>query len=68
MAIEAPKCPKDGNPLTLLYESERFTNGFARVTMYYKCPVCNHRRDVERLEITRENDRINVRRSILSQI
>lgn len=67
MAIEVPKCPKDGNQLVLLYESERYSNGFARVTMYYKCPVCNHRRDVERIEVTRESDRISVKRFILLQ-
>lgn len=60
----AIKCPRDGAMLILLYESEKLANGLTRVTIYYKCPNCNYRKDSERLEITREGSGISIKRTL----
>ncbi|MEM1695073.1 MAG: hypothetical protein QW764_04330 [Desulfurococcaceae archaeon] len=67
MTTEQLKCPKDGNPLVLIYESEKLSNGLTRVTMYYKCSTCNYRRDLERLEIgvLKDNGAISIKRVLL---
>lgn len=56
------KCPKDGNILQLVYESEKLSN-YVKTSIYYKCPVCGLRRDLERLEIQKTDQSINVRRT-----
>lgn len=57
------RCPKDGNVLQLVYESEKLSN-YVKVSIYYKCPVCGFRRDLERLEIQRTDHLINVKRTL----
>lgn len=46
------KCPRDGNVMTLIYESEKIGDS-VKVSIYYKCSSCGFRRDVERLEVRR---------------
>jgi C4-type Zn-finger protein len=46
------KCPKDGNTLVLMQETEKI-GSTAKITIYYKCQVCGYRKDIERLEVTR---------------
>jgi len=66
VATEALKCPRDGNTLMLIYESEKLVNGVTRVAIYYKCSTCSYRRDVERLEISRAGDGISIKRILYS--
>jgi C4-type Zn-finger protein len=65
LSIKELKCPKDGNTLVLVYESERLS-GVVRVSIYYKCQVCGYRRDVEKLEISRDEQGVLIKRALLS--
>ncbi|MEM2024866.1 MAG: hypothetical protein QXW94_01060 [Desulfurococcaceae archaeon] len=46
------KCPRDGNSLTVIYESEKIGD-LVKVSIYYKCSACGYRKDLERLEVKR---------------
>jgi C4-type Zn-finger protein len=59
------KCPKDGNPLVVVYESEKIGDT-TRVSIYYKCQVCGFRRDIERLEISRGEQGLVVKKFLYS--
>ncbi len=60
------KCSKDGSPMIFTYESEKLDKGLARVTLYYKCPVCGSRRDLEELRIERSGENIVITRRAYS--
>jgi len=53
---EAIKCSKDGSPMIFTYESEKLKGELVRVSLYYKCPICGFRKDIEELRIEK-NDR-----------
>lgn len=55
-AMEIGKCPRDANKMLYTFESEKLSNGIARVSLVLKCPVCNYRVVVERLEASRDKD------------
>jgi C4-type Zn-finger protein len=59
------KCPKDGNPLVVVHESEKIGDT-TRVSIYYKCQVCGFRRDIERLEISRGEQGLVVKKFLYS--
>ncbi|WP_448579008.1 hypothetical protein [Thermosphaera sp.] len=54
--MEMGKCPKDANKMLFTLESEKLSNGVVRVSLVLKCPVCNYRVIVERLEASRNKD------------
>lgn len=60
------KCPRDNNVFSLMYESERLDNTI-RIVVYYKCPVCKYRVDLERLELLRGEHGIVVKRTLYPQ-
>jgi hypothetical protein len=60
------KCSKDGNPMTFIYESEKLEKGHVRVILYYKCPVCGSRKDLEELRIERSGENIVITRRVYS--
>lgn len=66
MSSEGLKCPRDGNIMNVMYESEKLGTGVIKVYFYYKCPICNYRQDIERLEIQRADDKILVKRQMIT--
>jgi len=48
------------------YESEKLDKGLVRVTIYYKCPLCGSRRDLEELRIERSGENIVITRRVYS--
>lgn len=56
LVMDPGKCPRDANKMLFTLESEKLSNGVARVSLVLKCPVCNYRVVVERLEASRDKD------------
>uniref|UniRef100_A0A7C2BKD1 Uncharacterized protein n=1 Tax=Thermosphaera aggregans TaxID=54254 RepID=A0A7C2BKD1_9CREN len=56
LTMDMGKCPRDANKMLFTFESEKLSNGVARVSLVLKCPVCNYRVVVERLEASRDKD------------
>ncbi|MEM1701848.1 MAG: hypothetical protein QXP02_03215 [Desulfurococcaceae archaeon] len=65
MSNEGVKCPRDGNVLNIVYESEKLGTGIVKAYLYYKCPVCNYRQDIERLEIQKADDKVLIKRHVI---
>lgn len=61
MSEKTPSCPKDGNALSLVYESEKIGN-LVKVSIYYKCSTCGYRRDLERLEVQRGDQVLTIKK------
>ncbi|MEZ0394394.1 MAG: hypothetical protein ABWK00_05075 [Desulfurococcaceae archaeon] len=55
------RCSKDGSPMYLVLESED-AGGAKKVAVYYRCPVCGNRIEVERMDVKREGDRLLINR------
>jgi hypothetical protein len=67
---EVIKCSKDGSLMVFTYESEKLKGDLVRVSLYYKCPVCGSKRDIEEVRIEKSNQGFIVTRrayTILSQ-
>ncbi len=47
-------------------ESEKLSDGTRRLVMYYRCPVCGYRVEVEQVVIKSGKDSIVVRRLLRS--
>ncbi len=60
----AMTCKRDGKPMYLVEESEKMSDGTRRITLYYKCPVCGYRVEIEQLVINVSNDNIRIKRLI----
>lgn len=59
-------CPRDKSQLYLVLEAEKIDK-LTRATFSYKCPVCGYRLDVERVEISKSNNEIVVKRIFVSE-
>lgn len=57
------KCPKDSSLLEFIYETEK-TSDLVKVSMYYKCPLCGFRKDIEKLELRKAEQGILIKRSL----
>ncbi len=60
----AMTCKRDGKPMYLVEESEKMSDGTRRITLYYKCPVCGYRVELEQLVINVDRGNITVKRFI----
>jgi len=61
------KCSKDGALMVFTYESEKFKGDIARVSLYYRCPVCGSRKDLEELRIERIDEGFVVTRRVFTK-
>ncbi|MEM0031393.1 MAG: hypothetical protein QXS24_06590 [Desulfurococcaceae archaeon] len=61
MSEKVLSCPKDGNALSLVYESEKIGN-VVKISIYYKCPTCGYRKDLEKLEVQRGEQLLAVKK------
>lgn len=58
------KCPRDGNTMVLVLESEKLSDGTVKAYFSYKCVVCGFKQELERVEVARSGDAINIKRTI----
>jgi hypothetical protein len=65
---EGVKCSKDGNVMVFTYESEKLKGDQVRVFLYYKCPVCGSRRDIEETRVERSDRGFIVTRRVYTGI
>jgi hypothetical protein len=57
------KCSRDGSLMVFTYESENLKGDIVRISLYYKCPLCGARREIEEIRIERsEKDFLVTRR------
>ncbi len=59
-------CKRDGKPMYFVIESEKLSDGTRRLVMYYRCPVCGYRVEVEQVVIKSGKDSIVVKRLLRS--
>ncbi|MCY0868133.1 MAG: hypothetical protein OWQ48_02740 [Desulfurococcus sp.] len=58
------KCPRDGNTMLLILESEKLSDGTVKAYFTYKCPVCGFKIEAERIEVARGEEALSVKRII----
>jgi len=62
------KCSKDGALMIFTYESEKLKGDMTRVSLYYKCPICGSRRDLEELRIERSDKGFIITRRVFTRL
>ncbi|ADV65212.1 hypothetical protein [Desulfurococcus mucosus] len=61
------KCPRDGNTMILVLESEKLSDGTVKAYFSYRCPICGFRLEAERIEVTRGEGVLSVKRTVTPQ-
>ena len=57
-------CKKDGKPMYFVEETEKMSNGQRRSVIYYRCPICGYRIEVEQVVINVSDNGIIIKRRI----
>jgi hypothetical protein len=54
-------CKRDGRVMYLVEEAEKMSDGTARLTFYYRCPVCGYRVPIEQCIMESDKDGIIIK-------